>query len=75
MVCEILQEMVTAANFEMVGTAVVSIVSDLDEETEQSTENLKIIATLYENITNLVESGNITVTENVRNIQSMVAAV
>lgn len=64
-----LQEMVTAANFEMVGTAVVSIVSDLDEETEQSTENLKIIATLYENITNLVESGNITVTENVRNTQ------
>ena len=64
-----LQEIVTAANFEMVGTAVVSIVSDLDEETEQSTENLKIIATLYENITNLVESGNITVTETVRNTQ------
>ena len=61
-----LQEMVTAENFEVVGTMVVDIVSDLDEEDEQSTENLKIIATLYEDITNLVESGNISVTENVR---------
>ena len=62
----LLQEMVTAENFEMVGTVVVSIVSGLDEEDEQSEENLDIIADVYDDITNLVESGNITVTENVR---------
>ena len=64
-----MQEEVTADNFEMVGTAVVSIVSGLDEEDEQSTDNLDIIADVYENITELVESGDITVTETVRRIQ------
>lgn len=58
--------MVTAENFEMIGTEVVTIVSGLDEEDEQSTDNLGIIARVYEDITNLVESGNVTVTENVR---------
>lgn len=50
----------------MVGTTVVSIVTELDEDDERSTENLNIIANVYEGITSLVESGNITVTENVR---------
>ena len=58
--------MVTAENFEMIGSEVVTIVSGLDEEDERSTDNLDIIASVYEGITNLVESGNITVTENVR---------
>ena len=58
--------MVTAENFEMIGTEVVTIVSGLDEEDEQSIDNLDIIANVYEDITNLVESGNITITENVR---------
>ena len=49
----------------MVGTRVVSIVSGLDEEDEQSEDNLDIIANVYENITELVESGDIMVTENV----------
>ena len=60
-----MQERVTADNFEMVGTAVVSIVSGLDEEDEQSEDNLDIIANVYENITELVESGDIMITENV----------
>lgn len=50
----------------MVGTTVVSIVTELDEDDERSTENLNIIANVYEDITSLVESGNITITENVR---------
>ena len=50
----------------MVGTVVVSIVSDLDEEDERSEDNLDIIANVYENITDLVESGEILVSENVR---------
>ena len=50
----------------MVGTAVVNIVSGLDEEDEQSTDNINIIANVYDDITDLVETGNITVTENVR---------
>ena len=50
----------------MVGTAVVSIVSELNEEDEQSEENLDIIANVYENITELVHTGQIMVTENVR---------
>ena len=61
-----MQEAITADNFEMVGTAVVSIVSGLDEEDEQSEDNLDIIAGVYENITELVQSGDIMVTENVR---------
>ena len=61
-----MQEAVTADNFEMVGIAVVNIVSGLDEEDEQSPDNLDIIADVYENITDLVQSGNITVTETVR---------
>ena len=58
--------MVTAENFEMVGTAVVSIVSGLDEEDERSEDNIDIIANVYENITELVQTGEIMVTENVR---------
>ena len=61
-----MQEAVTADNFEMVGSTVVSIVSGLDEEDEQSEDNLDIIAGVYENITELVQSGDIMVTENVR---------
>ena len=49
------------------GTAVVSIVSELDEADEQSTDNLDIIADVYENITELVQSGQIMVSKNVRN--------
>ena len=60
-----LQQTVTAENFEMVVTTVVSIVSGLDEDDERSEDNIGIIATVYDDITNLVESGNITVTENV----------
>ena len=62
--------MVTAENFEMVGTAVVSIVSGLDEEDERSEENLDIIADVYENITELVHTGQVIVTENVRSYNS-----
>ena len=42
-----------------------SIVSGLDEEDEQSEDNLDIIANVYENITELVQTGNIMITENV----------
>ena len=42
------------------------LVSGLDEEDEQSIDNLDIIANVYEDITNLIESGNIAVTEDVR---------
>ena len=52
----------------MIGTAVVSIVSELDQEDEQSEDNLDIIANVYENITDLVQSGEIMVTENVSTI-------
>ena len=50
----------------MVGAAVVTIVSGLDEDDERSDENINIIANVYENITELVQSGQIMVTENVR---------
>ena len=60
-----LQQTVTAENFEIVVTTVVSIVSELDEDDERSEDNIGIIAAVYDDITNLVESGNITVTENV----------
>lgn len=60
------QQTITAENFEMVGTAVVNIVSGLDEEDEQSTDNINIIANVYENITELVQSGQIMVSETVR---------
>ena len=50
----------------MVGTAVVNIVSGLDEEDERSTDNINIIANVYENITELVQSGQIMVSETVR---------
>ena len=60
-----LQQTVTAENFETVVSTVVSIVSGLDEDDERSEGNIEIIAEVYDDITNLVESGNITVTENV----------
>ena len=60
-----LQQTVTAENFEMVGTTVFSVVSGLDEDDERSEDNIDITANVYEVITNLVESGNITVTVNV----------
>lgn len=60
------QQTVTAENFESVGTAVLNIVSGLDEKDEQSEDNLDIIADVYENITELLHSGQIVVTENVR---------
>ena len=41
-----------------------SIVSGLDEEDEQSSDNLNIIASVYENITELLQEG-LMVTENV----------
>ena len=60
--------MITAEEIEIVGTTQLSaIVLGLDEEDEQSVDNLNIIAAIYEEITSLVESGNITVTEEVRN--------
>ena len=60
--------MITAEEIEIVGTTQLStIVLELDEDDEQSTDNLDIIATIYAEITYLVESGNITVTEEVRN--------
>ena len=43
-----------------------NIVSGLDEEDEQSTDNINIIANVYENITELVQSGQIMVSETVR---------
>ena len=46
-----------------------SIVSGLDEEDERSEENLDIIANVYENITELLQSGQIMITENVRIIK------
>lgn len=61
----LMQQEITAENFEMVGTAVVNIVSGLDEEDEQSEGNLDIIANVYENITELVQSGQIMVTKTV----------
>ena len=61
-----LQLTVTTENFEMVGTTVLSIVSGLDEEDERSEDNIDITANVYENVTSLIESGSITVTENVR---------
>ena len=56
----------------MVGTAVVSIVSELDQEDEQSEDNLDIIANVYETITDLVQSGQIVVTETVSTIDELV---
>lgn len=55
----------------MVGAVVVSIVSELDEADERSEDNLDIIANVYENITELVQSGQIMVTENVRILDKM----
>lgn len=50
----------------MVGAAVVSIVSALDQEDEQSEDNLDIIAEVYGSITELLESEEIMISENVR---------
>lgn len=47
--------------------------SGLNEEDEQSEENLDIIANVYENITELVNTGQIMVSENVRKQLHLVA--
>ncbi len=49
--------------------------SGLNEEDERSEENLDIIANVYENITELVHTGQIMVSENVRKRQSFKAAL
>ena len=57
----VIQQMVNAEVIGMVETALLNLIVS-----GQSEDNLKIIADVYQDITNLVESGNITVTENVR---------
>lgn len=55
----------TAEHAAEVVSTVVKVVSNLDEEDEQSTENIGIIANIYDDINNLVVDGKINVTESV----------
>ena len=55
----------TAEAAEQLVGDLVMVVSDLEDEAEQSEDNLDIIANVFEDIDNLVESGELNVTEEV----------
>ena len=60
-----LQESLTADNVESVIKDIVGIVQDLDQEDEQSEDNLEILTEVYSQIENLVSEGTINVTDDV----------
>ena len=48
-----------------VGDTIVNIVSGLKQEDEQSTDNLDLIANVFENVNELVQSGQVNISESV----------
>ena len=48
-----------------VGAAIANIVSDLNESGEQTADNLDIIANVYEKVDDLIQSGQVNVSEDV----------
>lgn len=48
-----------------IGATIENIVSDLNEADEQSTDNLNIIADVFENVNDLVQSGQVNISEEV----------
>ena len=46
-------------------SSIVTVVGDLEQEDEQSSENFGIIANIYENINELVENGEINISDTV----------
>lgn len=59
------QEKLDASNAARVVSGVVDVVENLNEDDEQSPDNLDIIANIYDDIDDLVMSGNLTVTNSV----------
>lgn len=55
----------TAAEAAMVVSSVVEVVKNLNEEDEQSPDNLDLIANIYDDIDELVTNGEINVTDSV----------
>jgi len=47
---------------------IVEVVRDLDQEDEQSEDNLEILTVVYTQIETLVTEGSINVTDNVREV-------
>lgn len=56
----------TAALAAIVLSNIVKVVTNLNEEDEQSTDNLNLIANIYDDIDVLVANGEINVTDSVR---------
>ena len=56
---------VTGADAAEVVSSVVNVVSNLEADDERSTDNLDRIADIYEDITELVQEGEVNVTESV----------
>ena len=60
-----LQESLTADNVESVIKNIVGIVQALDQDDEQSEDNLEILTVVYSQIENLASEGTINVTDDV----------
>ena len=61
-----LQENLNLENIPEVLASIAVVVDDLNDEDEQSTENLDILSEVYSQIEVLIADGNFNVTENVR---------
>ena len=59
------QTPITADEAENVVSDVSNIVSNLNQADEQSEDNLDLVVNVYEQIDDLIEAGNITVSSNV----------
>lgn len=59
------QTPITAGDAENVISDVFNIVSNLNEQDEQSEDNLNLVVNVYGQIDSLIESGNISVSPNV----------
>lgn len=60
-----LQTQITVNNIDMIITELTNIVNEVNNEADQSTENLEVIATVFTNATRLIASGSISISNTV----------
>ena len=69
--CVLLQQPITADNINMIVGELTNIVNQISDPADQSPDNLNVIATVFTNTTSLIESGSISVNDNVSSSSSL----
>lgn len=60
-----LQTQITVNNYDMIIIELTNIVNEVNDEADQSTANLEVIATVFTNTTRLIASGSISISNTV----------